>query len=46
MDKNDTNKMETNKMETNKEIIQYDNEPDIKTIQKIVQGYFTTIPFH
>ena len=54
MDKNDTNKietnkietnkMETNKMETNKEIIYYNNEPDIKTIQKIVEGYFTIIP--
>jgi len=44
MDKNDTNKMETNKMETNKEIIYYDNEPDIKSIQKIVEGYFTIIP--
>ena len=40
----ETNKLETNKLETNKEIIYYDNEPDIKIIQKIVGGYFTIIP--
>ena len=40
----ETNRIETNIIESNKEIIYYDNEPDIKTIQKIVEGYFTIIP--
>ena len=40
----ETDTIETNTIETNTEIIYCDNEPDIKTIQKIVEGYFTIIP--